>query len=179
MMSRALIFFAAVLAMVSAFNTFPKMFSKRTLSMSFNLDKALNSLARNKILTKTSELGVLSKLEKSGLTLKKAAPLLVLADDLDLLGVADASKDKVLPLLDTAIDAAPALLPVAKTAINTSPITLVGGAVASAGAAYVVVSSIPDDNVSNIALQTAIAFPLGILLPVALLAGSAILSKLK
>jgi Protein of unknown function (DUF1118) len=66
-----------------------------------------------------------------------------------------------------------------KTAVNTPPSALFGGAVASAAAAYAVVSAVPDDSVANVALQTAVAFPLGVLVPGALVVGGALLSKLK
>jgi hypothetical protein len=63
--------------------------------------------------------------------LTTAAPLLVKADELDLLGVLEASSDKVLPLIATAIDLAPSLLPLAATALKTRPQVMFGGAGAS------------------------------------------------
>lgn len=130
-------------------------------------------------MVKTSQLGLLSKLERSGIKLSTAKPLLVLADELDLIGVLEASSEKVLPLIAKGVELAPALLPLAGVAVKTPPTTLFGGAVASLAAAAAVLSLIPDDSIGNIALQTALVVPLGVLLPGALAAGGAILSKLK
>lgn len=122
---------------------------------------------------------MLSRLERSGFTLKTAIPLIVLADDLDLIGVLEASSEKVLPLVATAIETAPLLLPVAGIALKQSPITLFIGAALSAAAAAGAVLAIPDDSVVNIALQTALVVPLGAVLPGALGVGGVVLSKLK
>ena len=46
-------------------------------------------------------------------------------------------------------------------------------------AAAFVVNGIPDDTTTNIALQTALAVPLGVILPGALGVGGVLLSKLK
>ena len=127
----------------------------------------------------TAELGLLSRLEKSGFKLTTAIPLLVKADELDVLGVLEASSDKVLPLIATAIDLAPAALPLVKIAINTPAFLLFIGAGASAAAAYAVTAVIPDDSITNIALQTALAVPLGVIIPGALTVGAGLLSKLK
>ena len=124
-------------------------------------------------------MGLLSRLEKAGFTLSSAAPLLKFADEQDLLGVLEASSDKVLPLLATAIDLSPALLPVAATAIKTPPTVLFAGAAGSLAAAAAIVFVIPDDSISNIALQVALAVPLGSLLPGALGVGGVIISKLR
>lgn len=143
------------------------------------VDKALNSLARNKILTKTAQLGLLSRLEKSGLKLSTVAPILKKADELEVLPVLAASSDKILPLAVTAIDLAPALLPVAGAALKAGPAPLAGAGVASLAAAAAIVFTIPDDSVSSIALQTALVVPLGAIIPGASLIGAALLSKLK
>ena len=111
--------------------------------------------------------------------MKTAAPLLVLADKYDALGVLEASSDKVLPLAAKAIELAPALLPLAGTALKTSPTVLYGGAAVSVVAAVSFVNLIPDDSVSSIALQTLIAVPLGAIIPGALGVGGFVLSKLK
>ena len=122
---------------------------------------------------------MLSRLEKSGFTLKTAIPLIVLADDLDLLGVLEASSDKVLPLVATAIETAPAILPLAGVALKQSSTNLFAGAALSAATAVGVIALVPDDSVVNIALQTALAIPLGAILPGALAVGGVVLSKLK
>merc|ERR1711988_1422762 len=137
-----------------------------------NVDKILTSLERNKILTKTAQLGLLSKLDKAGVKLSTVAPLLVKADELDLLGVAAASSDKILPLAVTAVEAAPALLPIAGGVVKAGPTPLLAGAVASLGAAGAVLAAIPDDSVTNIALQTALVVPLGAIIPGASLVGA-------
>ncbi len=105
--------------------------------------------------------------------------MLVKADELDLLGVLEASSDKVLPLAATAIDLAPAALPLVKLAINTPAFILLGGAAASAAAAYAAVSVIPDDSVTSVAIQTLLAVTLGLIVPGALTVGGVVLSKLK
>ena len=121
----------------------------------------------------------MSRLEKSGFTLSTAAPLLIKADELDVLGVLEASSDRFLPLAATAIDLAPAALPLVKVAINTPAPLLFIGAVASALAAYTVVAVVPDDSVASIAIQTALVVPLGLIVPGALTVGALLLSKLK
>ena len=68
-----------------------------------SVDKILTSLEKNRILTKTAQLGLLSKLDKAGVKLSTVAPLLIKADELDLLGLLAASSDKILPLAVTAI----------------------------------------------------------------------------
>jgi phosphate/sulfate permease len=121
---------------------------------------------------------LLSRLEKAGFTLSSAAPLLKKADELDALGVLEASSDKVLPLVATAIELAPSLLPLAATLLKTPPSTLLVGALASAGAAAGIVLAVPDDSVTNIAIQTLAVVPLGLILPGALTIGSVVLGKL-
>eukprot|EP01038_Epipyxis_sp_PR26KG_P006915 gene6915-9468_t len=148
-------------------------------SMAFDLDKAVNTLAQNKILTKTSQLGLLSRLEKAGFKLSSAKPLLKLADEQDLIGVLEASSDKVLPLIATAIESAPALLPIAGSVLKLPSTTLFGGAAASLAAAGLVIVSIPDDSVLSIAEQVALVIPLGAIIPGALGVGGLLLSKLK
>jgi hypothetical protein len=147
--------------------------------MKFDLDKTVNTLSRNKILTKTAQLGLLSRLEKAGFTVSSAIPLIKLADKYDAIGVLEASSEKVLPLVATAIELAPPLLPLAAQALKASPQTLYGGAALSAAAAAGILAVIPDDSVAAIALQTALVLPLGVILPGALGVGGTILSKLK
>lgn len=124
-------------------------------------------------------MGLLTRLEKSGFSLKQSVPLLILADDLDLLGVLEASSDKVLPLVATGIELAPTLLPLAGTALKVPATTLFAGALASLAAAAAEIVLIPDDSITNIALQTALAVPLGAIVPGALGVGGFLLSKLK
>jgi len=149
------------------------------LSMKFDVEKAAASLSNNKILTRTAQLGLLSRLEKSGFTLTTAIPLLKKADELDVLGYLEGSSDKLLPLIATAIDLAPAALPLVGATLKVGAPGLLLGAVASAGAAAVVLGLIPDDSVTNVALQTALAVPLGAIVPGACVVGAGVLSKLK
>jgi Protein of unknown function (DUF1118) len=111
--------------------------------------------------------------------LTTASSLLIFADDNDLIGVLEASSDKVLPLIATGVDLAPSLLPLAAVALKTPPAVFFGGAAASAVAAAGAIFLIPDDSVLNIALQAAVAVPLGLLLPGGLTVGGVVLSKLK
>eukprot|EP01039_Chlorochromonas_danica_P005689 gene5689-6273_t len=148
-------------------------------SMAFDLDKAAAVLAQNKILTKTARLGLLTKLEKAGFTLSSAAPLLKLVDKYDLLGVLEASNEKVLPLLAKAIDLTPSLLPLADQALKAPPSALAGGALASLALALGEVALIPDDSVGSIALQTLLFVPLGVVLPPVLGLSCLLLNKVK
>lgn len=146
--------------------------------MKFDLDKAANSLSRNKILTQTAQLGLLTKLEKAGFKLTTAKPLLKLADELDLLGVLEASSDKVLPLVAKGIDYAPALLPLAGAALKTSPTVLTGVALASLTSSVAILNFIPDDTVTNVAIQTSLFALLGAVVPALSLGGAALLGKI-
>ncbi len=177
-MLRVVLIVAIIVAMANAFAPTTSRVRASSLQMADEVDQILDSLSKNKILTKTAQLGLLSKLDRAGLTLTTAAPLLVKADELDLLGVLAGSSDKVLGLAVTAVDLAPAVLPIAGGAIKAGPTPLLVGAVASLGAAAVVVGVIPDDSVTNIALQTALAVPLGAIIPGASLVGAGLLSKL-
>ena len=103
----------------------------------------------------------------------------MLADENDLIGVLEASSDKVLPIVATGIELAPALLPLAKVALKLPSTTLYAGALASIAAAGAAVYLIPDDSIVEIAAQTALAIPLGAILPGALGVGGFLLSKLK
>jgi len=148
------------------------------MTMKFNLDKAVNTLSSKRILTKTAELGLLSKLDKAGFTLTTAKPLLKLADEVDALGYLEASSDTVLSLAGTAIETAPALLPLAGAALKAGPTPLYLGAAASAGAAAAIIFAVPDETVTDIAIQTASMIGLGLVLPGALTVGGTLLSKI-
>eukprot|EP00596_Hydrurales_sp_CCMP1899_P009120 CAMPEP_0119038946 /NCGR_PEP_ID=MMETSP1177-20130426/8159_1 /TAXON_ID=2985 /ORGANISM="Ochromonas sp, Strain CCMP1899" /LENGTH=170 /DNA_ID=CAMNT_0007002183 /DNA_START=111 /DNA_END=623 /DNA_ORIENTATION=+ len=168
-----------MVAMASAFKAMPKMVRSSKISAEFNIDRAISTLSRNKILTKTAQLGLLSKLENAGFTLTTAVPLLIFAEENDLIGVLEASSEKVLPLIGTAIELAPGLLPFAAIALNTKPTVFFGAAAASAGAAAAAVFLIPDDNIALIAAQTLLALPLGVLLPGGLAVGGLVVGKIE
>jgi hypothetical protein len=146
--------------------------------MYFDIDKAVDTLASNKILTKTAQLGLLSKLENAGFTLTTAVPLLKFADENDLLGVLEASSDKLLPLIATGIELSPKLLPLAATALKAPTPVFFAGAAGSFGAAAALIAIVPDDSVSSIALQVAAGIPLGLILPGGLAAVGVLLGKL-
>lgn len=105
--------------------------------------------------------------------------MLIYADENDLIGVLEASSDKVLPLVAKAIELSPALIPLAGPALSVPSTALYGAALASITTAGVAIAVIPDDSITNVALQTAIALPLGALVPGALAVGGYLLSKLK
>lgn len=174
----AIVAVIAVFTTVNGFrSTTPMKASVRGISM-FDLDKAVDTLSSNKILTKTAQLGLLTRLEKAGFTLTTAVPLLKLADEKDLLGVLEASSDKVLPLVAKGIELSPKLLPLAGVAIETPPVVLFAGAGGSLAAAAALIATVPDDTVSNVAFQVATGIPLGVILPGALAVGGVVLGKL-
>ena len=169
-----------LLVSINAFmhNNMMKRSTVSSLNMAFDLDKAVNTLSRNRVLTKTAELGLLTRLEKAGFTLTTAKPLLKLADDKDILGYLEASSDSVLSLAATAIEIAPAALPLAGTALKAGPAPLFLGAVASAGTAFGIYEFVPDDSVLNIALQTTAIGTLGVLVPGALTVAGGLLATI-
>jgi len=175
-------FALVLLLLVVSTNAFISGFNRNRNSMimaaDFNVDKVVTTLARNKILTKTAQLGLLTKLEKAGFTLTSAKPLLKLADKYDAIGVLIASNEKVLPLIAKGVELAPALLPIAKVAVNTPPTSLYAFAAASLVAAGAAISVIPDVTVTDYALQTVIAVPLGVIVPGACVVGATLLGKL-
>lgn len=167
--------------------------------MKFDLNRAVNTLASNRILTqvlnqshinillfysriiscyKTAQLGLLTRLEKAGFTPSSAIPLLKLADKYDVVGILESSSDKVLPLVAKGIELAPQLLPLASKALKIPSSTLFVGAAASAAAAVGLLYVVPDDSVVNIALQTALFVPLGLVAPGGLAVGGIVLDKI-
>lgn len=107
-----------------------------------------------------------------------AVPLLRLADEVDAIGYLVASSDKILPLAAKAIDLAPALLPVAGIVLKTPPATLYAAALASVTTAGAAIVLIPDDNIVEIALQTALTVPFAAIVPGACIVGAFVLSKI-
>ena len=178
-MLRLVFLFAAVLFYTNAFAPSGRLMRARTVMKGDQIDKILTKLEREKILTKTAQLGLLSKLDRAGLKLSTVSPLLVKADELDLLGLVSASSDKVLGLAVTAVEFSPALLPIVGGVVKAGPTPLLAGAVASLAGAGAVIAGIPDDSVANVALQTALAVPLGAIVPGACIVGAGVLSKLK
>lgn len=85
----------------------------------------------------------------------------------------------MLPLVATAIDLAPGLLPFVAIALKTKPTVFFGAAAASAAVTAGALLLIPDDSVALIALQAALAVPLGVLVPGGLAVGGFVLGKLE
>jgi len=116
------------------------------------------------LLSKVAELGLLTKLEKAGLTLRDIEPVLVWAEDNGLVGAAGELQDDVLPLLPTLVSAAPLALPLVGAAVSIPALAFFALAAGSVGGA-VVVTGLPDDSVTSVALQTFVAIPLATLFP--------------
>ncbi|CAM9848464.1 unnamed protein product [Discosporangium mesarthrocarpum] len=131
-----------------------------------------------KLLSQASKLGLLGKLEAAGLTLKDVERLLPLADELDVIGLAQGLGPSILPLAPKVLDAAPSLLPILSAALSIPAPTLFAGAAASVAAGVAVIIAIPDDSVTNIALQTFLAVPLVLIAPAAFAVGGVVLSSL-
>lgn len=131
------------------------------------------------LLTKVAQSGLLSKAQAAGISLSKLEPLLALAaENPEILVLVEAAGPELLPLLPTLVDLAPPLLPILATAI-TVPSGVIGGAgLASAAAAFAAVVAIPDDTVAQVAAQTLIVGIFGLAVPVASLAGAAVIGKL-
>lgn len=131
------------------------------------------------LLSKVAKSGLLSKAQKAGISLSNLEPLLALAaDQPDILILVEAAGPEVLPLLPTLVDLAPAALPLLATAISVPPTVIGGAGLASAAAAAAAVIAIPDDTVAQVAAQTLIVGIFGLAVPVASLAGSAIIGQL-
>jgi len=122
-------------------------------------------------------LGLLTKLEKAGLSLRDVAPVLVWAEDQGLVGAAGELNDDLLPLLPTLVTAAPLALPLLGAAISLPSFLFFGLAAGSVGAA-VAVTGLPDDSVSSVALQTFVAIPLATLFPALFIGLGAVSAKL-
>lgn len=67
------------------------------------------------MLLQASRLGLLSKLEKAGLTLRDVEKALPLLDEIDAIGLGQALGGDLLKVAPKALEAAPALLPLAGT----------------------------------------------------------------
>lgn len=130
------------------------------------------------LLTKVAESGLLSKAQKAGITLSKLEPLLALAaENPDILILVEASGPELLAILPSLVDLAPGALPLLAAAVGVPPAIIGAAGPAVLLAAGAAVYAIPDDSVTNVALQTLIV---GLSLPAAGAAviGSAILGKL-
>lgn len=139
----------------------------------------LEKVEKERLLSKVAESRLLSNAQKAGITLSKLEPLLELAaDNPEILILVEASGPDLLPLLPTLVDLAPGALPLLASAVSIPTSVLRAAGVGALGAAAAALIVIPDDTVSNIALQTLVV---GLALPAAGAAfvGAAILGKLK
>lgn len=138
----------------------------------------LTKVQEERLLSKVAASGLLSKAQQAGISLSKVEPLLALAAEYpDILILVEASGPDLLKILPTVVDLAPGALPLLATAIATPPAVLQGAGLGALIAAAAAVAIIPDDTVTNVALQT-LAVGLAVPLAGASLAGAAILSKL-
>ena len=138
----------------------------------------LTKVQEERLLSKVAASGLLSKAQAAGISLSKVEPLLALAADYpDILILVEASGPDLLKILPTIVDLAPGALPLLATAIGTPPAVIQGAGIGALLAAAAAVAFIPDDSVTNVALQT---LAVGLAVPVAgaSLAGAALLSKL-
>ena len=86
------------------------------------------------LLEKTAELGILSKLERQGLTLQKAEQLLPLLEDLGLLGlVANNQQLLINGVAPLAVEGAPLLLPLVAGALGVGAPAFYLAAASAAG----------------------------------------------
>ncbi|CAM9584170.1 unnamed protein product [Pylaiella littoralis] len=121
-----------------------------------------------KLLSTASKLGLLSKLEKAGLTLKDVERLLPLVDENDLIGLAKGLGPDLLKVAPSALAAAPAALPLLAAGLGVPGETLYLAALGSFAAGAGLVTVLPDDSVTSIALETFVAFPLLFVFPAVL-----------
>lgn len=138
----------------------------------------LTKVQEERLLSKVAASGLLSKAQAAGISLSKVEPLLALAAEYpDILILVEASGPDLLKILPTVVDLAPGALPLLATAIATPPAVIQGAGVAALLVAVAAVAIIPDDSVTNVAIQT-LAVGLALPLAGASLAGAAVLSKL-
>lgn len=143
----------------------------------------LESAENSRLLTKVAKAGLLSKAAAAGITLTKLEPLIIAAADKGILDevliLTEAAGPDILPLLPTVVDLAPQALPLLALGLDLQPVLLQGAALASLGAAYGIVTVVPDDTVVQVAAQTLAVAVLGVAAPAASLVGATILGKVK
>lgn len=135
------------------------------------------------LLSKVAQAGLLSKAASKGITLSKLEPLIIAAADKGVLDevliLTEAAGPEIIPLLPTVINLAPQALPLLALGLDIEPALLQGAALASLGAAYGIVTTVPDDTVVQVAAQTLAVALLGVAAPAASLVGATILGKVK
>lgn len=143
----------------------------------------LESAESTGLLTKVARSGLLSKTAAAGITLSKLEPLIIAAADKGILDevlvLTEAAGPDIIPLLPTVINLAPQALPLLALGLDIQPALLQGAALASLGAAYGIVTVVPDDTVVQVAAQTLAVGLLGVAAPAASLVGATILGKVK
>jgi len=138
----------------------------------------LTQIEDSRLLTKVAQSGLLSKAQQAGLSLAKLEPLLAAAvDNPDILILVEAAGPDLLPLLPTLVSLAPPALPLLAAAVSVPPALIGSAGVGLLGAAYTALQVIPDDSVTNVALQTVLV-SVSLPLAAASLAGAAILGSL-
>jgi hypothetical protein len=139
----------------------------------------LLDIEESRLLSKVAASGLLSKAQAAGISLSSLEPLLKLAsDNPDILVLVEASGPEVLPLLPKIVKLAPPALPLLGAAVGIPPILLQVAGLGSIALAALIVTSVPDDSVANIAAQTLAVGLLGVAAPVASFAGASILGQL-
>jgi hypothetical protein len=143
----------------------------------------LESAEASGLLSKVAKAGLLSKAASKGITLSKLEPLILAAADKGVLDevliLTEAAGPDIIPLLPTVIELAPQALPLLALGLDIEPTLLQGAALASIGAAYGIVTVVPDDTVVQVAVQTLAVALLGVAAPAASLVGATILGKVK
>ena len=143
----------------------------------------LESAESTGLLTKVAQSGLLSKAAAAGITLSKLEPLIIAAAEKGILDevliLTEAAGPDILPLLPTVVDLAPQALPLLALGLDIPPVALQGAALASIGAAYGILTVVPDDTVAQVAIQTLAVALLGVAAPAASLVGATILGKIR
>jgi hypothetical protein len=140
----------------------------------------LQGVESSGLLSKVAQSGLLSAAQEAGISLSSLEPFLALAaKNPDLLILAEAAGPDLLPLLPKIVDLAPSALPLLTLAVGIPPALLQVAALGSVGAAFVTLQIVPDDTVTEVAIQTFAVATLGLAVPVASIAGATILGKLK
>ncbi|KAL7540565.1 hypothetical protein ACHAWF_006718, partial [Thalassiosira exigua] len=143
----------------------------------------LESAEATGLLRKVAQAGLLSKAADAGITLTKLESLIAVAAQKGILDevliLTEAAGPDILPLLPTVVDLAPQALPLLALGLDLQPVVLQGAALASLGAAYGIVTVVPDDTVAQVAAQTLAVAVLGVAAPAASLVGATILGKIK
>lgn len=138
----------------------------------------LEKVESEKLLSKVAASGLLSKAQKAGITLSKLEPLLSLAaENPDILILVEASGPELLAVLPSIVELAPGALPLLASAVGIPPVAIQAAGVGALAAAAGAVVAIPDDSVTDIALQT---LAVGLAVPVAgaSFVGATLLGKL-